>query len=123
MLVTEHPIYKGYGVSEDGRVWTRHRQRVGGLVDRWRELRVSTTKRGYKKVYLKGGLDKPVNKQVHHLVLETFTGPRPEGMECRHLDGNPANNALSNLKWGTAHENYLDRVEHGTAIQCRRAGQ
>lgn len=53
---------------------------------------------------------------VHRLVLEAFVGPCPEGMECRHLDGNPANNRLDNLCWGTRRENCEDAVRHGTAF-------
>lgn len=53
-------------------------------------------------------------RRVHQLVLETFVGPRPKGMECRHLDGNKHNNHLKNLKWGTRSENQHDAVKHGT---------
>lgn len=51
---------------------------------------------------------------VHRLVLETFVGPCPLGMECRHLDGNPSNNRLDNLRWGTRLENMQDTIKHGT---------
>jgi deoxycytidylate deaminase len=70
---------------------------------------------GYKMVVLRGGL--PGRKQksytIHRLVLEAFVGLRPEGMEARHLDGDPSNNHLSNLKWGTPIENANDRKDHG----------
>lgn len=52
--------------------------------------------------------------QVHRLVLLAFVGPCPEGMECRHLDGDHTNNRLSNLCWGTREENAQDRIRHGT---------
>lgn len=52
--------------------------------------------------------------RVHVLVLTTFVGPCPDGMQCRHLDGNPANNHVSNLAWGTPRENQHDRIRHGT---------
>jgi hypothetical protein len=52
---------------------------------------------------------------VHRLVLEAFVGPCPVGQECRHLDGNPANNNVENLAWGTRTENQADRVRHGTS--------
>lgn len=52
---------------------------------------------------------------IHRLVLLTFVGPCPDGMECRHLDGNPANNHLKNLQWGTKEENAQDRFAHGTS--------
>jgi hypothetical protein len=54
------------------------------------------------------------NLLAHRLVLQTFVGPCPEGMECRHLDGNASNNRVSNLAWGTAVENAADRRMHGT---------
>lgn len=44
-------------------------------------------------------------------------------MECRHLDGNPANNRLSNLKWGTKVENESDKRRHGTSNVGPRNGQ
>jgi hypothetical protein len=53
---------------------------------------------------------------IHRLVLETFVGPRSFGMECRHLDGNPKNNKLENLKWGTPKENLQDKIKHETII-------
>lgn len=52
--------------------------------------------------------------QAHRLVLLAFVGPCPEGMECCHRDGNPANNRLTNLRWDTLSANRLDRVRHGT---------
>ena len=51
--------------------------------------------------------------RVHSLVLEAFNSPRPDGMGCRHLDGNPENNKLANLRWGTQRENREDCVAHG----------
>lgn len=57
---------------------------------------------------------------IHHLVLEAFVGPRPQGCECRHLDGNPTNNILTNLVWGTHVENMRDRARHGTHDKARR---
>jgi hypothetical protein len=52
---------------------------------------------------------------VHHLVLLSFVGPRPEGMICRHFpDRNPSNCNLNNIQWGTYQENERDKVFHGT---------
>jgi hypothetical protein len=53
---------------------------------------------------------------VHKLVLEAFTGePRPEGMVCCHINGNPSDNRLENLRWGTRHENAADTRRHTAA--------
>ena len=50
---------------------------------------------------------------VHRLVLEAFVGPRPQGMQCRHLNGHKRDNRLINLCWGTSAENAADRDRHG----------
>lgn len=50
---------------------------------------------------------------VHALVLAAFVGPRPgEDFDCRHLDGDPSNNRLGNLRWGTRKENMADMISH-----------
>jgi hypothetical protein len=54
------------------------------------------------------------NRCVHRLVLEAFVGPRPEGMQACHNDGDPHNNALSNLRWDTPTANNADKKAHGT---------
>jgi hypothetical protein len=57
------------------------------------------------------GRDGRVERHVAHLVLEAFTGPRPEGMEARHLNSDPQDNRLENLAWGTKAENAQDKVD------------
>ena len=51
---------------------------------------------------------------VHQLVMLSFVGPPSKGQQVRHLDGNPLNNAVSNLCYGTPSENGQDRVYHGS---------
>lgn|SRR5690625_1487415 len=58
--------------------------------------------------------------QIHRLVAGAFLGPRPDGMEVRHLDGNPQNNRLGNLAYGTRSENRIDRVRHGVDHNARK---
>lgn len=69
--------------------------------------------RGYLVVTLKDR-ERTAQRFLHHLVLEAFGEARPDGAQCRHLDGDSTNNHLSNLAWGTALENAGDRIEHGT---------
>ena len=52
---------------------------------------------------------------LHRLICEAKTGTCPDGMECRHIDGDKSNNKASNLEWGTVLENAKDRVLHGTS--------
>lgn len=51
--------------------------------------------------------------QVHRLVMAAFAGPCPDGMEVRHLNGDPTDNRLENLAYGTRSENIRDQVTHG----------
>jgi hypothetical protein len=62
------------------------------------------------------------NKWVHSLVLAAFVGDPKPGQECRHLDGDPTNNALTNLAWGSRRANMADREIHGTAVQGSKHG-
>lgn len=48
-----------------------------------------------------------MQKRIHRLVLETFVGPCPVGMEACHNDDDKANNALSNLRWDTHRVNQV----------------
>lgn len=109
--------HTGYEVSNLGRVrsW---RNRQGHPQDFPRILSPGLVG-GYRQIKL--GRARQI--KVHTLVLETFVGPRPEGMLCRHLDGNPQNNALTNLRWGTPEENYADRHHHGTDNTGSRHGR
>lgn len=60
--------------------------------------------------------------RVHKLVLNAFVGPAPaDKPHGRHLNGNPQDNRLENLAWGSAKENYEDSVRHGTAYLGVRA--
>lgn len=61
-------------------------------------------------------------RKVHHLVLEAFVGPRPVGCEALHADDNPANNALSNLSWGSHLKNMADAAERGRTARGERNG-
>lgn len=60
--------------------------------------------------------------QVHHLVLCAFLGPRPEGTECCHNDGNAKNNEIDNLRWDTHQNNIKDKEKHGTGNKGSKHG-
>lgn len=59
-------------------------------------------------------------RTIHRLVLEAFIRPRDKGEVARHLDGNPKNNSLANLAWGTYSDNAFDAVRHGTHPRASR---
>lgn len=60
------------------------------------------------------------NMYVHHAVALAFIGERPDGLEVCHLDGNPLNNWLNNLRYDTPKANNGDKVRHGTAMRGER---
>ena len=76
-------------------------------------------RRRYRKVCLHTGTNRP-QVYIHKLVADAFIGPRPEGMEIRHLDGDPTNNQLSNLAYGTSTENKADCIAHGNTQRGTR---
>jgi hypothetical protein len=96
--------FPGYLIYEDGRVWSFS---FGGKFLKSKPIN------GYNQYGLSSG-GKQYFRLAHRLVLEAFVGPCPEGMECRHLDGDTQNNHVSNLRWGTKKENYEDKRLHGT---------
>lgn len=107
-----------YEVSNMGRI--RSLRFINGKTNRLRTVplvrKPVRQNTGYLCVLLSDGPYRKI-RSVHTLVLEAFVGPRPEGYEAAHLDGNPENPELTNLKWVTHIENQSHRIQHGT--HCR----
>jgi HNH endonuclease len=59
---------------------------------------------------------------VHVLILTTFEGPCPAGLQARHRDGVRTNARLSNLHYGTAQQNIDDREAHGRTRRGEQHG-
>lgn len=72
---------------------------------------------GYMRVRLyQNGVSK--QKFVHRLVAEKFI-PNPKGLpEVNHIDGNKANNQVSNLEWVTSSDNKLHALATGLRTYC-----
>lgn len=118
------PNYPGYKVGSNGAVWSCWKQRhrsgeegkglIGYMTSEWKELRL-----GHSKGYLiattsQSGKMRSVS--VHRIVLMSFVGPCPPGMEsCHFPDKNRKNNNLENLRWDTKAANTLDRAAHGVS--------
>lgn len=114
-----------YEVSDLGRVRSVPRRVPGGNGSHasrgGRILAQAADRQGYRKVSLSDRTRRPA-LPVHRLVLDAFDRPRPDGMQARHLDGDPGNNARANLVWGTGVENWDDRRRHGTASSALARG-
>jgi hypothetical protein len=113
------PGYEGYyEVSTLGRVrslerWARNR-RTQEVIMRARakhdgHMQIILRRDGAAKTFL-----------VHRLVLLAFVDGGMPGEEVLHRDGDPSNNALYNLRWGTKSENMLDQVRHGVHRESRK---
>lgn len=113
------PNFPAYRVSSDGFVESRWRTGnfYNGFVlpDVWKRIRLNERPDGYLGLDLRDGYGGSRRTYVHILVAEAFIGPKPFPDACvRHLDGNPSNNAASNLAWGTYLDNENDKRKHGT---------
>lgn len=119
------PGWEGYyEVSDHGRVrslWRtvmRSNGRKQSVKGRLLSL-VNNSVHGYPQVTLSGG-GVTAKKNVHELVTSAFIGPRPARMEVCHDNGNPEDNRVENLRYGTRSENSHDRVRHGRHYQAEK---
>src|SRR3990167_1714304 len=105
--------YPGYRFGSDGSVWSKWKNRWG-IGDGWRRMATpKNNKYGRSTCRLRSNDGLFTTRYVHHLVLEAFVGPRPNGCEALHNDGNAWNNTLENLRWGSRDENLADFRRHG----------
>jgi hypothetical protein len=72
----------------------------------------------YRQVWMSGPQGK-VRRYVHHLVLEAFAGPGPDGFQCNHKNGCKDDNRFLNLEWVTPQEN----TEHACANGLMPVGE
>jgi len=81
--------YSDYRVSTHGSLNNKYDENANGWIAK-----------GYRKISIDG-----TSRRVHRIVMETFVGPLPPGMETNHIDGNKLNNNLTNLEYVTHTEN------------------
>lgn len=92
--------YPAYQVSNLGRV----KRLAGKGCKKERILKKYPNNCGYLRVRLSQNGE---SKQffVADLVANAFLGPRPDGLDINHIDGNKQNNAAANLEYCTRSEN------------------
>lgn len=114
-----------YEVSDQGRVRSLERRvrlvtkQAGETTRRVppRLLRPGPSRSGHLSV----AIGKGNSRLVHQLVVEAFVGRCPDGYEVLHKNGNPADNRLGNLRYGTRSENLEDIFYHkGRALNCEQ---
>lgn len=100
-----------YEIDDQGTVYS---------IRRGHPLKPATDEWGYLMVVLTNHEKTRRTRRVHLLVLEAFHRPRPPGLVGRHLNGVSTDNRAVNLRWGTASENVLGQVKHGTHHMASR---
>lgn len=118
------PEFENYMVSNKGDVISKERKVFTGSGVKRRQiiLKQKKLKLGEKDGYFYVNLrknNKTYGIGVHRLVLWAFVGKQPKGIEVRHLNSNPSDNRLENLKYGTKSDNMQDAVELGTLVFSR----
>lgn len=105
--VTDYP---GYEISNSGRVRSYLRANGRGkLCPIPHLLKRRTSSAGYNTVDLyQRGIS--ARHHVGPLVLTTFVGPRPPGMEACHNNSVPTDDRIGNLRWDTHTSNMRDKL-------------
>jgi hypothetical protein len=109
------PGFSRYQASDGGLI----RSGVTGLT-----MATNPNNNGYPRLNLVDDGGKKQNVLVHAMILLTFEGPPPAGMEARHWNDDPTDNrwapggenacvlGLGNLLYGTKAENVADRTRN-----------
>ena len=98
--------FKNYQASNLGNI--RNKKRLNVIKPRADVIRNTYTR---FQVNVTNELGKQVNQRVHRLVAKAFI-PNPDNRtEIDHIDGDPSNNRVDNLRWSTRSEqNFNTRV-------------
>ena len=116
----EIPDFLGYYVTPGGSVWSGPRRYSPG----YRKLKPPSDGRGYLVVHLRNDKKrKTFTRKIHRLVLETFVGSAPAGMECCHKNDIKIDNRLENLRWDTRSNNAKDAYHNGRQDYCGEKGR
>lgn len=115
-----------YEVSDAGHVrrWCAARGTPGASGYALRVCLAKPDTAGYCRINTRG--DGSRSWLVHRMVAITFIPREPGKPFVLHGDGNPANNAKNNLRWGTSADNVRDAQRHGTHFKipaCPRPGE
>lgn len=116
------PNYPNYLVSNDGRVWSIHSKReIKPLIEK-RGKYHQQQKTNIRYTLCKDGKAKKFF--ASRLVLTSFCRPPENGEEADHIDQNPMNNKIENLRWVSSRESQNNRVGyHKQGIVCVETGQ
>lgn len=109
----------GYSINANGEVfsyWGRTTNLKMILIKKGKIIANKPLKSGHVTVTLRKRNNIVKKFLIHRLVAEAFI-PNPNNYPyvC-HKDGNPKNNKIDNLYWGTQKMNISDTLKHGTRL-------
>lgn len=103
--------FPDYEISNHGRV-------ISYRCPNARLLDPACNKLGYKQVCLRDFNDRQCMMYVHRLVARQFLPPpREDQKEIDHIDRNPSNNLVTNLRWSNRSENLRNTRRYRTDIE------
>jgi hypothetical protein len=124
------PGFEGALACIDGNIYSI-RGTTGGRGRRWHKsgfcklkgcICVSKKGSAYLHVAVKCNITgKAKTKRIHTLIALAFYGSRPTGYVVDHVDRDPFNNKLSNLRYVTYEENSANKSEQKKE-RCRASG-
>ena len=108
--------YEGlYAVTSCGRVWSYKSKKF---------LALEEVSRGYLRVQLYNKGQGRKRFLVHRLVAEAYI-PNPDNLpEVDHINRNPKNNSVNNLRWVSVEDNRRNKGKNPMrAIKCLETGE
>lgn len=99
-VIKEYPFY---WISPSGRIWNSITQRY---------LKPSAKPTGYLQVNLECLDGRRKKEYVHRLVAMTYLDNPDNLPQVHHIDNNPSNNDVSNLKWVSNKENQRNKTDN-----------
>lgn len=114
------PRYPNYLIREDGTIFklvplrNKHGHVTEELLGQYRLVEQKQTlnkEGGYLRISFNAK-----NVHVAKIVAEAYYGPRPDGYQIDHVDGNKLNNHYTNLEYVTASENMRRATAKGLNV-------
>jgi hypothetical protein len=122
------PGFSSYEASTLGGIRSVDRTLPDGRRRKGQPIATRVSNKGYVLVTMTDDHGRKQTRTVHTVVLTTFDGECPPGMEARHYDDDPLNNrwapgdeagsvaAGGNLFWGSKRQQYDDKIRNGRPV-------
>jgi HNH endonuclease len=109
-----------YYATEDGKIFTNYRGKL-------KEFKQQTNSKGYRHGRFVSSEGDQRHHTVHRLIYRAFVGEIPDGLHIDHIDGDPSNNNVTNLRAITNAQNQIYKFENlrnkrieATCGQCQQ---